>query len=54
MKKNTTFPNLIRKFVSPEELDLLMKAVGYEDAARKLDVMTLIRYLITAVTCISF
>ena len=50
-KKNTIFPNLIRKFVSPEELDLLIEAVGYEDTARKLDVMTLIQYLITAATC---
>jgi len=48
MKKNTIFPNLIQKFVSPEELDLLIEAVGYEDTARKLDVMTLIQYLITA------
>lgn len=51
MKKNTTFPNLIQKFVSAEELDLLVKVVGYEDVARKMDVMTLIQYLITAAAC---
>lgn len=51
MKKNTIFPNLIQKFVSPEELNLLEKAVGYKDTARKLDVMTLIQYLITAAAC---
>jgi len=51
MKKNSIFPNLIQKFVSMEELDLLVKAVGYEDTARKLNVMTLIQYLITAAAC---
>lgn len=51
MKKNTTFPNLIQKFVSPEDLDLLVKAVGYKDVARKMDVMTLIQYPITAAAC---
>lgn len=51
MKKNTIFPNLIQKFVSPEELDFLGKAVGYKDVARKMDVMTLIQYLVTAAAC---
>jgi len=51
MKKDTIFPNLIQKFVSLEELDLLKKAIGYEDTARKMDVMTLIQYLITAAAC---
>ena len=51
MNKNTIFPNLIQKFVAPEELDLLVEAVGYEDTARKLDVMALIQYLITAAAC---
>lgn len=51
MNKNTIFPNLIQKFVAPEELELLIEAVGYEDTAHKLDVMALIQYLITAATC---
>ena len=34
MKKNSIFPNLIRKYVSPDELDLLKKVVGYGDATQ--------------------
>lgn len=49
--KNILFSNLIQKFVFPEELNLLIEAVSYEDTAGKLDVMTLIEYFITAVTC---
>lgn len=48
MKKNTILPNFTQKFISPKGLDLLEKAVGYDDTARKMDVMTLIQYLITA------
>lgn len=51
MKKSTNFLDLIRKSVSPEELTLLKKAIGYEEVARKMDVMTLIQYLVAAVAC---
>lgn len=51
MKQNTTFPNLIQKFISPEELQPLIELVGYEDTARKLTVHSLIQYLVTAAAC---
>ncbi|MGM7636798.1 IS4 family transposase, partial [Bacillus sp. Hm123] len=51
MKQNTMFPNLIQKFISDEELKLLIELVGYEDTARKLDVKTLIQYLVMAAAC---
>ncbi|WP_100330123.1 IS4 family transposase [Bacillus xiapuensis] len=51
MKQNTMFPNLIQKFISDEELKPLIELVGYEDTARKLDVKTLIQYLVTAAAC---
>ncbi|WP_232713511.1 hypothetical protein [Bacillus xiapuensis] len=48
MKPNTMFPNLIQKFISDEELQPLIELVGYEDTARKLNVKTLIQYLVMA------
>ena len=48
MKKNTTFHNLFQKIVSEEEVAVIQDAIGYEDTARKLDVLTLINYLICA------
>lgn len=51
MKQNTMFPNLIQKFISDQELQPLIKLVGYEDTARKLDVKTLIQYVVTAAAC---
>lgn len=48
MKQNTMFPNLVQKFICDEELQPLIKLVGYEDTARKLTVKTLIQYLVTA------
>nr|WP_245796558.1 IS4 family transposase [Domibacillus antri] len=51
MKQNTMFPNLVQKFISDEELQPLIQLVGYEDIARKLDVKTLIQYLVTAAAC---
>jgi hypothetical protein len=48
MKKNTTFHNLFQKIVSEEEVAVIQDAIGYEDKARKLDVLTLINYLICA------
>ncbi|OLN21151.1 IS4 family transposase [Domibacillus antri] len=51
MKQNTMFPSLIQKFISDEELQPLIQLVGYEDTARKLNVKTLIQYLVTAAAC---
>ncbi|WP_063974527.1 hypothetical protein [Domibacillus aminovorans] len=51
MKQNTMFPSLIQKFISDEELQPLIKLVGYEDTVRKLTVKTLIQYLVTAAFC---
>ena len=48
MKKNTTFNNLFQKIVSEEEVAVIRDAIGYEDKARKIDVLTLINYLICA------
>lgn len=48
MKKNTIFPNLLQKIVSEEELACIQKALGYIDTARKLDVLTLIKYFVCA------
>ncbi|SCC57383.1 hypothetical protein GA0061087_11011, partial [Priestia flexa] len=48
MKKNITFPNLLQKIVSEEERAIIQTAIGYKDTARKLDVLTLIKYLICA------
>ncbi|MFZ3590453.1 hypothetical protein ACOI1C_14650 [Bacillus sp. DJP31] len=48
MKKNTTFHNLFQKIVSEEEIATIQDAIGYKDTARKLDVVTLINYLLCA------
>jgi hypothetical protein len=48
MKKNTTVPNLLQNLISKEELTASQQKIGYEDTARKLDVLTLINYLICA------
>lgn len=48
MKKNTTFHNLFQKIVSDDEITIIQDAVGYKDTARKLDVLTLINYLLCA------
>jgi hypothetical protein len=48
MKKNTTFHNLFQKIVSEEELAVIQDTVGYQDSARKLDVLTLIKYFLCA------
>lgn len=48
MKKNTIFPNLLQKIVSEEELTLIQRVFDYKDTARKLDVLTLIKYLVCA------
>jgi hypothetical protein len=48
MKQNTTFPNLFQKIISEEDLAVIQNALGYKDTARKLDVLTLINYLICA------
>lgn len=48
MKKNTTFHNLFQKIVSEEEIAVIQDALGYKDTARKLDVITLINYLLCA------
>lgn len=48
MKKNTTFHNLFQKIVSEEEIAIIQDAIGYKDTARKLDVLTLINYLLCA------
>ena len=46
MKKNTTFHNLFQKIVSEEEVADIQASIGYKDTARKLDVLTLINYLL--------
>jgi hypothetical protein len=48
MKKNTTFHNLFQKIVSEEEVAVIQDTIGYKDTARKLDVFTLINYLLCA------
>ncbi len=48
MKKNTIFPNLLQKIISEEELSDIQPAFGYKDTARKLDVLTLVNYLVCA------
>ncbi|MFT8320722.1 MAG: IS4 family transposase [Bacillus sp. (in: firmicutes)] len=48
MKKNTIFPNLLQKIVLEEELTSIQTAIGYIDTARKLDMLTLIKYLVCA------
>ncbi|KGA95792.1 transposase, partial [Alkalihalobacillus alcalophilus ATCC 27647 = CGMCC 1.3604] len=48
MNKNTIFPNLLQKIVSEKELADIQLATGYKDTARKLDVLTLIKYLVCA------
>lgn len=48
MKKNTTFPNLLQKIISESELEVIVKAIGYKDTARKFNVRMLIEYLVTA------
>lgn len=48
MKKNTTFHNLFQKIVSEEEIAVIRDAIGYKDSARKLDVLTLIKYFLCA------
>lgn len=37
MKQNTTFPNLIQKFITDDDVAMLTELIGYEDTARKLD-----------------
>ncbi|QCS52391.1 O-antigen polysaccharide polymerase Wzy [Priestia flexa] len=39
MKKNITFPNLLQKIVSEEELAIIQTAIGYKDTARKLELI---------------
>ncbi len=46
--KNTTFHNLFQKIVSEEEITIIRDAIGYKDTERKLDVLTLINYLLCA------
>lgn len=48
MKKKTTFHNLFQKIVSEEEIAVIQDAMDYKDSARKLDVLTLINYLLCA------
>jgi hypothetical protein len=48
MKKNTTLHNLFQKIVSEDEIAVIRNAIGYKDTARKLDVLTLIHYLLCA------
>ena len=48
MEKYSTFPNLLQKVISEEELALVQQAAGYPDTARKLDVFTLVQYLTSA------
>ncbi|MDQ0415403.1 MULTISPECIES: hypothetical protein [Mesobacillus] len=48
MKKNTTFHNLFQKIVSEDEIAVIRDVIGYKDTARKLDVLTLINYLLSA------
>ena len=48
MKKHTTFPNLIQKIIPENVIEHLTEKIGYEDSARKLNVPTLIVYLVTA------
>lgn len=48
MKKSTTFHNLFQKIVSDEEIVVIQDVIGYKDTARKLDVLTLIHYLLCA------
>jgi hypothetical protein len=51
MEGITIFPNLIQKIVLKEEPELNEKVIGYKNTARKLDVMTLIKYFVTASAC---
>ncbi|MED1563704.1 hypothetical protein AJ85_10490 [Alkalihalobacillus alcalophilus ATCC 27647 = CGMCC 1.3604] len=48
MDKNTIFPNLLQKIVLEEELGGIQRAILYQDTAHKLNVLTLIKYLICA------
>ncbi|WP_017728284.1 hypothetical protein [Halalkalibacterium ligniniphilum] len=48
MNKNTIFPNLLQRIVLEEELAGIQGSIGYQDTARKLNVLTLIKYLIFA------
>ncbi|MFD1031774.1 hypothetical protein [Metaplanococcus flavidus] len=41
MKQNTMFPNLIQKFITAEDVAVLMQWIGYEDTARKLTIGSL-------------
>ncbi|OIJ20895.1 hypothetical protein BKP45_07760 [Anaerobacillus alkalidiazotrophicus] len=48
IKKNIKFHNLFQKIVSEEEMTIIRYAIGYKDTARKIDVLTLINYLLYA------
>lgn len=44
MKKSTTIPFILQSILTPEEVDSVMKSVGYEDKARKFTVYHLLHY----------
>jgi hypothetical protein len=48
MNKNTMFPNLIQKIVSPDEINLIKEALQYNNPSNKMDVFTLLQYMISA------
>ncbi|QPA52728.1 IS4 family transposase [Lysinibacillus sphaericus] len=48
MNKNTMFPNLIQKIISLNEIDKIKETLQYNDSANKIDVFTLLQYMISA------
>jgi hypothetical protein len=50
MNKNTMFPNLIQKIISPDEINSIKDVLQYDDPADKVDVYMLLQYMISAAT----
>ena len=46
MKKNTTIMNIMQVFFSLDEVNGIVKLVGYKDTTRKFTVYSLLEYLI--------
>jgi Transposase DDE domain len=48
MNKNTMFPHLIQKIISLNEINRIKETLEYNDSANKIDVFTLLQYMISA------
>ncbi|WP_342428226.1 hypothetical protein [Paenibacillus sp. FSL L8-0158] len=44
MKKSITIPSILQSILTPEEVALVVQAVGYVDTARKFTVYHLLQY----------